>query len=460
MQKTTQAGVDRSIPDSSLVALRNTIHGDLIRPGDGAYDEARSVWNGAIDRKPAAIIQCAGASDAQRAVQFAREHELPLAVRSGGHSIFGHGVCANGIVIDLKRMKDIQMDARNGTARTSAGLTCGELLSETSKHGMFVPLGMAASIGISGLTLGGGLGPVSAKFGLACDSLIGADVVTADGRIVRASELENPGLFWALRGGGGNFGVVTSLEFRLSRLQQVVGGALIHPIERASDVLRFYRDYSGQSPDELSVSVVFATSPNGHPIIALVACYAAAPGEAEPALRPLRAFGPPVADFMRPMSVAEAHALDDGFSARGRRYCLDGCALADLPDGALDIIARFGSARISPWSVVVVRDFHGAAARVPADATAFALRPDHYILEIIGQWSDGPGLEHSTWVRDFCAEIRPFALQGVDINFLGRDSSSDIRASSGPNYERLTKVKRQWDPENLFRMNPNIPPAQ
>ncbi len=449
-----------SINPKALQNFKASLHGDVIGSNDEGYENARRVWNGRIDRHPALIVRCADVSDVIAAVQFARRHDLTVAVRAGGHDVSGHGICDDGLVIDLSQMKGILVDPEKHVARAEAGLTSGEFLRATQPFGLVLPTGVFSTVGLSGLTLGGGIGWLSSRYGLTIDSLLAVEMVTADGTRLSASPSEHPDLFWAVRGGGGNFGVVTALTFQLHPLAQVLRGGVIHPLARAHEVLRFYREYSRQCPDELTVNASLTTGPDGHPVVILDACYCGDDlAEGERVLASLRTFGPPLVDLIRPMSVLENTMLLDFVNQPGRYYAYHAEALPHLSDEALDTAIAFGSSRPSPFSTVVFYQIHGAAMRVDPAATAFALRHDHYILEMIAQWAEGEAQPHMDWIQRFGRAIKPFAEEGVYVNFLTEEGEARIQASYGDNYERLVQVKNRYDPTNFFHVNQNIKPA-
>jgi FAD/FMN-containing dehydrogenase len=444
------------IHSKALQNFQSSLHGEVIGPGDEHYENARKVWNGTIDRRPAIIVRCVNVSDVINAVQFARSQNLPVAVRGGGHDVAGHGVCDDGLVINLSQMKGIQVDPEQCFARAEPGLTSGELLSEIQQFGLAMPTGVFSTVGISGLTLGGGVGWLSGKYGLTIDNLLSVEIVTADGSLLTANSTEHSDLFWAVRGGGGNFGVVTAFTFRLHPLAQVLAGNVIYPLPRARDVLRFYREYTRNSPDELTVNAVLATGPDGQPVIILTAWYCGDLEEGERVLAPLRTFGPPIIDLIHPMTVLEATQLSDAFSPPGQYICYRAESLASLSDELIDTVIKYALASSSTRAVFY--HIHGAAMRIDPNATAFALRKEHYVLEMIDQWAAGEAQPHIAWSRQFQAAIEPFASQGVYVNFLEDEDEARIRASYGDNYERLARIKSTYDPTNFFHVNQNIKP--
>jgi FAD/FMN-containing dehydrogenase len=447
--------------DSMIRQFGAELSGQIVCPDDAGFDDARSVWNGMINRRPAVIAQCADRDDVVRAVRFARQSELPLAVRGGGHNAAGLAVCDGGVVVDLRRMRAVHVDAAQRTARVQGGATWAEFDAATQAHGLATTGGVISSTGVGGLTLGGGIGLLMRSYGLACDNLIAAEVVTADGRILTANATENADLFWAIRGGGGNFGVITEFTFKLHPVSQVVGGMLVHPAERARDVLRVFREVTQSAPDELTAITVLTTSPDGMRMAANVACYNGPEAAAEPALRALRSFGPPLADMIAPMPYTQQQRmLDEGFP-RGLQVYWRGAFLRELSDACIDVLVERFSAITSPLSAMIVEHLGGAVSRVPDDATAFAHRSAPYNLGIIGRWIDPSEREkHIAWTRETSAAMRPFE-SGAYVNYMGLDEEADrVKAAYPPQkYARLAAIKRRYDPTNLFRLNQNIVPA-
>ncbi len=460
-----------SLGDTSFEAFRADFRGELIRPGDEAYDWARRVFNGMIDRRPALIARPIGAADVIAAVKLARESGLPLAIRCGGHNIAGNGVCDDGLMIDLSRMKGVRVDPAARTARANAGVLWGEFDRETQLFGLATPGGRVTTTGLGGFTLGGGYGWISPKFGLTCDNLLSADVVTADGRLVTASERENADLFWGLRGGSGNFGVVTSYEYRLHPLGPLVlGGLLLHPIDRGQEVARAYREYVELAPDELATALAVLMAPpapfvpahlQGKPVFGMVVLYAGAVEEAEAVVAPLRRLGPPAVDLVGPMPYTAFQALLDHGAPWGLQVYSRGLHLQGLSDGAIATFLEYGAeiAATSPWSQMVLFRHGGAVSRVPDEATAFCHRGTAYMAHPIAAWQDPADADrHLDWVRRFSAAMRPFAT-GVYLNLEADEGADKVRANFGAEkYAKLAALKAQWDPQNLFRLNQNIRP--
>jgi FAD/FMN-containing dehydrogenase len=445
---------------SAVGAFRDQLRGWLVTPDDADYDTARRVWNGRIDRRPALIAFCANETDVVSAVRFAREHELLAAVRSGGHGCAGTAVCNGGLVIDLSLMKAIDMDARGGTVRAQAGVLWGELDRATQASGLAVPGGTDSEVGIAGLTLGGGNGWLMGLYGATCDNLLGADLVTADGRTLSASDTENADLFWALRGGGGNFGIVTSFRYRLHPVgPKVIGGALLYDYKDARQVLRRFRESAPTAPDALTVYACLIYD-GDQPVVAIAACYAGPLDHAEATFSPLRGWGSIVTDQLRPMPYLELQSLFDAARPAGRLAAMRSNFMASLPNAAIDILVDRFPETPSPLSAVIVEHCHGAIARVPPAATAFGLRRNPYHLEILGFWD---GAEHSTanlrWVTDFFGAMQPFDAREVYVNSLDEDEGHRVREAYGGNYDRLAALKAKFDPTNFFRCNQNISPG-
>jgi FAD/FMN-containing dehydrogenase len=451
--------------DSKLARLRAGLHGEMILPWDAAYETARRVWNGAIDRYPALIVHCADAEDVRRAVEFGRESHLDIAVRGGGHSFPGFSTTDGGLVIDLSPMKAVSVNAQAQLARAEPGVKLGGLIEATQVYGLGTNTGTASDTGIAGLTLGGGIGWLMGKYGLTCDNVRSFDVVTADGRLVRANANENPDLYWGLRGGGGNFGIVTAFEYQLHPLGTILGGMVVHTLSRARSVLHFYRDFIREQPDELTAACAMLTSPNGDPVIGIAVCYCGDLAEGERVLAPLRKFGPPLVDRIQPMPYAGLFALFDASQPAGRSYHVKGGGIQSLSDGAIDALVAAGQGMTSPYSQILMMSVHGAATRVGESETAFPYREEHLEILHVAAWepeaADKPlpaGEKHVQWMRQSWQALQSFASQRTYVNFLGDDGTARVRAAYGPNYERLVAVKTQYDPDNLFHLNQNIKP--
>ncbi len=455
----------KTINSTTLHNFKANLHGELIVPGDATYDSARRVWNGMIVKYPALIAHCVDVADVVRAVQFAQDQHLEVAMRGGGHSFAGNGTCDGGLVIDLSAMKRIQVDPVKCIASVQAGVTLGECVRETQPFKLGIPVGTASETGLAGLTLGGGTGWLMGKYGLTIDSLLSVEIVTADGRVLKASADEHPDLFWAVRGGSGNFGIVTSFEFRLHPVGTLLAGLVTYPVSRAREVLRFYREFTPTTPDELTAGVALASTPDGLPMVALGLCYCGPLAEGERFLEPIKTLGAPLVNQIRPMSYLEVISMLDAIVPRGRHYYSKACSLPTLSEGIFDAMIEAHTARPSPWTQIVLQHVHGATSRVGPTETAFALRKEYHSLQIMASWTADEALAADTtikWVRGLWRAVEPFATNGTYINFLGseEDESAAVRASYGPNYKRLVQVKNAYDPTNFFHLNHNIKPTR
>jgi FAD binding domain/Berberine and berberine like len=452
----------------ALTALPGSFRGEVVRPGDPSYDEHRKVWNGSIDRSPAAIARCATARDVVDAVELARETGLPTAVRAGGHSFPGLSTCDDGLVIDLSRMKRIEVDPDGRTARVEAGVLLGELDAATQPHGLAVPAGIVTHTGVAGLTLGGGIGWIQRQYGLTIDQMLAATMVTANGDLVRASEDENPELFWGLRGGGGNFGVVTEFEFRLNSLGPVLAGPIFWPMEKSPEVLRFYRDWIADAPNELMTIVIHRKAPpldfvppelHGRLVVAVVCCWSGNLDDGEKVIRPLREFNSPVLDLCEPKPFVEHQAMFDPSFPHGRWYYMRSCDVAELTDEVIDITVEHSMRIQSPLTSFPIWQLGGAIRHFGDDDSAFNGRDSGHTFNITCSTEDAEGFDQERrWARDFWSALQPFHM-GVYVNFLMEEGQDRIREAYGPEkFERLRSLKREFDPGNLFRLNQNIPP--
>jgi hypothetical protein len=449
----------KPLDEAHVQGLAAALRGDLIRPEDERYDTARAVFNAMVDRRPAIIVRCVGVSDVMRGVEFARSHDLPLSIRGGGHSVAGKAVYDGGLMLDLSPMKGIRVDPAQRTAEAQAGLTLGEFDHETQAFGLATTLGVVSVTGIAGLTLGGGLGWLNGKHGLACDNLISADVVTADGRLLRTSEEENEDLFWGIRGGGGNFGVVTSFGYRLHPVGRVLGGGLSYPLSKAHEILRFYHEFASGCPDELSTDASLGVTPDGDGVISVSVCYCGPLEEGERVLRSLREFGSPQADNIQPMAYTTLQSAPDAGFPPGRRHYWKSSYLKELSEEAIEVMVRFVSEMPSPTTGVGLQQMHGAASRVDPTAMAFPHRDEHYDFLILSQWADSAESERNVqWTRSLFETMEPFFEGGVYVNNLGEEGEDRVREAYGANYERLLALKGKYDPTNLFRLNQNIKP--
>ena len=459
----TLDGKDSVVLEDTVEEFRKSLRGQLIGPGDEGYEEARRVWNGNIDRRRALISRCAGVADVINSVNFARANNLLVAIRGGAHSAAGHGTCDGGIVIDVSQLKGIRVDPENKTIQAQAGVQWGEIDREAEIFGLATTGGVISNTGIAGLTLGGGLGWLMGKHGFTIDNLLSVDVVTVDGRFLKASANENSDLFWGLRGGGGNFGIVTSFEFRLHPTESLVlGGMVIHPLEKAKEVLRFYREFSSSLPDEAEAYLALLTSPDGDPVVALILGYNGPIAEGEKVLEPARKFGEPVMDVVQPMPHSVRNTLlDDPLSIHGiQRYWKSGFT-NPISDELIDVAVEAASNFISPLTAIMFFNIHGAAARVSSSETAFGLRREQWDFNVISQWTDEAESERNiAWTREVWGRIEPLISDSAYINHLsGDDKPEKIRASYGENYDRLVALKNKYDPTNMLRLNPNIQPT-
>jgi FAD/FMN-containing dehydrogenase len=452
----------RVVPESALQKFRETHRGQTLCPGDSGYDAARAVPNAMIDRRPAVIARCSGAADVIASVRLAREHDLVLAVRGGGHSVAGKSVCEGGLVVDLSTMKGIRVDPRRRTARAEMGLKLGEFDRETQAFGMATTLGLVPAVGIAGLTLGGGWGNLHAKYGLAIDNVIGADVVTADGRLLLASASENEDLFWGVRGGGGNFGVVTSLEYRLHEVGPVFGGAVFYPAAKAKQILHFWREFVEGNPDELVTQGGSFNLPDGTAVFALAGCYCGPIKDGEQALKPLRTFGTPIADLFSSMNYVQIQSMFEPFFPPGRRVYTKSNFLYSLSDDAIDAMVQHVGKSPSPYTFApFIEHWHGAATRVPVGDTAFPHRQYSWNFLAWSMWeSPADSEKNMQWTRECWESMRPFLVKGSYSNYVSDEGEAITREAYGPNYDRLVAVKNQYDPANLFRMNHNIKPSR
>ncbi len=462
--------METTLDKTTIQEFRASLRGALLRPGDDGYDAARRVWNGMIDRKPALIVPCAGVADVINAVNFARTHNLLVSVRGGGHNVTGNAVCEGGIMIDLSPMKGIRVDPVRRTARAQAGLTWREFDHETQAFGLATTGGQVSSTGIAGLTLGGGVGWLMRTCGLAVDNLLSVDIVTADGRLLTASATENEDLFWGVRGGGGNFGIVTSFEYRLHPIGPLVlGGMLLYPAAQAKELLHFYREFMAGTPNELMALVAFLTAPpapfvpahlQGTPMVAIAICYAGSIEEGQRVVEPLRRFGPPTLDLLSPMPYTVIQQLFDAANPFGLQVYVKSDHLADLGDEVIDTLVTHAATATSPLSVVILFPLEGVVSRVGEQETAFGHRNTAYDYVIYSMWTDPQESErHIQWTRDFWTAMQPFST-GVYVNELGNEGEDRVRAAYLPaTYERLIALKNRYDPANLFRLNQNIKPT-
>ena len=457
----TLSGDYTVISEAAVEEFRGSLHGETLHPGDEGYDSARRIWNAMIDKRPALIARCSGTADVINSVNFARENDLLISVRGGGHNFPGNSVCNDGLMIDLSRMTGVHVDPAAKTVRAQGGTKWGAFDHDTQAFGLATPGGTDLDTGIAGLTLGGGIGWLSGAYGLSCDNLISADVVTADGRPLTASADENPDLLWALRGGGGNFGVVTSLEYRLHPVgPMVLAGRLVYPYDRVRDFFGLISEFTANMPDEMNIITFLTTLPEGGgKACSILLCYYGPIEGGERVIRPLRQFGPPLSDDVRPMTYTEAQAL--ALAPQWRQNYLKSHFMSQVSDDALDITLDFFNRVTSPLSSILFQYLGNAARRVPANEAAFGHRG------ALCEWATnavfldpGESEVHIRWVRDFASALLPFS-SGAYINQVGTEAEEGeeaIQAAFGDNFQRLTDLKQKYDPTNLFSHNQNIRP--
>ncbi|MDS0478592.1 FAD-binding oxidoreductase [Natrinema sp. 1APR25-10V2] len=460
----------KPIADREIDEFAGTLRGKLLQPDDEGYDEARTIWNAMIDKRPALIAQCAGASDVISAVTFAKEQDLPVSVKGGGHNIAGRAVEDDALMIDLSPMKSVCVDPDAKTARVEPGVVLKELDRETQAFGLATPVGYNSTTGIAGLALGGGWGWLSRKYGLTADNLLSADVVTADGELVHASEDENEDLFWGIRGGGGNFGIVTSFKFQLHEVgPEVLAGLVLHPFEDTEAVLSAFRDFTQEAPDEVTVwSAIIHAPPlpvvpeewHGEKVTIFATCYAGAIDDGEAALQPLRDIGDPIVDLIGPQPYADWQQTFDGSAEPGARNYWKSHNFAELTDGMIDNYIEFGEKLPTDATEMGLIHIGGAVNDVPVDATAYPHRDTEYIMNLHTRWEDPKQDEECIgWARDMHEAMAFYATGGVYVNFVPEESGQQ-QAAYRENYDRMVEVKNEWDPENLFRLNHNVEPTK
>ncbi len=452
----------------TLEQLRARVHGAVITPNDDGYDDARRVYNAMIDRRPAVIVQCANATDVAAAVDFARENALALAVRGGGHSVPGFGTVDDGVVADLAGMRAVAVDPAKRTARAEGGATWGDFNEATAAHGLATTGGIISTTGVAGLTLGGGIGYLARGFGLSCDNLVSAEIVTADGQTVTANEDENADLFWAIRGGGGNFGVATALEFRVHPVKEIYGGPMFFAMKDAEAVLRWFREFIADAPEQFGGFPAFQIAPplpfipedrHGETFLAFVACWAGPVDEGEQILKPLHDVAEVVAEHVGPMPYPALNSAFDGLVPAGLQHYWKANFVRELTDDAITAHLEHGPKVPAVNSTVHIYPINGACHRVAADATAFAYRDASFAPVIAGMWPDPSQNDANIkWVRDYYAATAPLSEEGGYINFMAGDDQERIKANYRGNYARLVEVKRRYDADNLFRVNQNIKP--
>ena len=453
----TQTTAFSVLEEAVLHAFKSSLSGPVVLPGDADYDEIRKVFNNYIDRRPAVIARPLNTNDVVESVRFARATGLQVAVRGGGHSVAGHSVIDDGLLIDLSLMKKIEVKLSERIGVAQPGVKLGEFILETEKYHLVTPTGTASDTGLAGLALGGGYGYLAGKYGLTLDNLVGMEVVTADGEVLRADAETNPDLFWALRGGSSNFGIVTSFELQLHFQDDLLGGMIVYPFEQAREVMRYYRTVAERAPDELTIWAGFFTLPQGMKAVAMMVAYSGPIQAGQHLLAPVRAFGAPIADMVQVRKYSEMNTLFDEAMPVGLNYYWKWSGIKGYDDDAIETVVSFAEQLPTPQSAILIDTMHGAAARVSPEATAFAHRSTPYGLIINAAWDEtGDPATAIAWARDFAKAMEPHSTGGVYVN-----GASDEPASSayGSNLERLAQIKKQYDPTNFFRHNKNIAPA-
>jgi FAD/FMN-containing dehydrogenase len=458
-----------AVPPDILAALRPQLRGSFCLPDEAGYDEARTIWNAMIDRRPGAVVRCRGASDVMHAVRFARDNALLVAVRGGGHNIAGNAVCEGGLLIDLSPMRSVHINPKQQTARVEPGVTLGEFDKEAQAFGLATPLGINSTTGVAGLTLGGGFGWLSRKFGFTVDNLVSADVVTADGALVQANGADNSDLFWAIRGGGGNFGVVTSFEFQLHQVgPNLASGLIVHPFTNARALLSGYRKVAAAAPDELTIWAVLRKAPplpflpaevHGKEILVFAVCFAGEPANADKALAPLRALGEPIADVIGVQPYVAWQTAFDPLLTPGAFNYWKSHNFAALSDGLLDTLIDYVGTLPTDECEIFIGQVGGASNRVEADATAYPHRDANFVMNVHTRWRERKDERGAVgWAREFFAATAQYATGGVYVNFMPADETERVPGAYGGNYARLSAIKAKYDPGNLFRMNQNVLP--
>ncbi len=468
---TTLDGVTRTLPAGAADSLRDGLRGPLCLPGDDGYDEACRLWNAQIDRRPGAVVRASGTADVIDTVSFARAHGILLSVKGNGHNIAGLALNDGGLCLDLTPMRGIHLDPAARIARVQPGCNWADVDREGQVFGLTVPGGVVSTTGVAGLTLGGGFGWVTRKYGLTSDNLLSADVVTAEGRLLKVGPEENADLFWAICGGAGNFGVVTSFEFRAQPVgPEITGGLILYPLDQAREVVGLFREVTESADDDLCCALIMRLAPpapflpqavHGSPVVGIVVCHCGAPEEAAKAVAPIKAFGNPLADVIGPMPFSKQQTLFDPSLPFGRRYYWKSDYFDQVTDDMADIMAAHSGRLTSPHSSLLFFQLGGAAARFPADHSAAGNRSARYVVNINAAWETPPDAGHVAWARDFWRDLHPHSTGGVYVNFLtGDEDMARIESAYGTAlYQRLAAVKARYDPQNLFRVNQNIRPA-
>jgi FAD/FMN-containing dehydrogenase len=471
IQIANRNGDTNAVDSASVEEFAASLRGELLQPGDVGYDPARSIWNAMIDRRPALIARCFGVADVRCAVDFAREHGLLTAVRGGGHNIAGNAVCDGGLMIDLSPMKSVRIDAQARLAHVEPGATLGDFDHEAQAFGLAAPVGINSTTGVAGLTLGGGFGWLSRKYGMTVDALTAADVVTADGQSLRASEREHPDLFWALRGGGGNFGIVTRFEFQLYPVgPEVLSGLVVYPLEEAKSAIKQYREFVSKLGEDTSVWVVMRKAPplpflpekvHGKEIIAFAICHIGDPDEGRKVIEPVRGFGTVLGEHIGVQPFTAWQTAFDPLLTPGARNYWKSHNFSEINDETIDIAVQYASKLPSPQCEIFFAMLGGAVGRVAPDTTAYPHRDANFVLNVHGRWDDAADDEQCIgWAREFFQASAPYATGGVYVNFLTEEETDRVRAAYGTSYDRLVEAKKKYDPDNLFRLNQNIRPVK
>jgi len=448
-----------ALSNDQLTGLRRVLNSPILTPTDPDYAAARKIWNGMIDRKPSVIVRPTSIADVIQAVRFAREHDLAASVRGGGHSVAGKSVADGAIMIDLSLMRDVQVNPARKTALAQGGATWSNFDRACEPFHLATTGGVISSTGVCGLTLGGGIGWLMGKYGLSCDNVVSADLVSADGNHLSVSASQNEDLFWAIRGGGGNFGIVTALEFRLHELASIYGGIVLYPRPSAFDLLRQYRDLTSHAPDELTAYAALLTG-HGHPMAAIALCHSGSNADRDAACKQFYLESPPAADMMGEKKYTELQTMLDFTAPAGAHYYFKCPFLRELTDDALRVILDHTEQMPTEQSQVILEHMHGAASRVPVGQTAFGLRRVHYSINIIPAWTDPAMAEKCIdWARELASALEAFGASDAYVNYLGDEGPSAVKASYGANYARLAALKKKHDPDNFFRFNQNIAPA-
>jgi FAD/FMN-containing dehydrogenase len=459
-----------NVSKEAIANLEQKVKGHIVRPGDSSYDEVRKIWNAMIERRPAIIVRCAEADDVSHAISFARENRLEISIRGGGHNIAGNALCDNGVMIDFSTMRNVRVDAEKQRAYVEAGATLADLDEEAQFYGLATPVGINSTTGIAGLTLGGGFGWLTRKYGMTVDNLVSVDAITADGDRIRASENENADLFWAIRGGGGNFAVVTGFEFKLHRVgPEILAGLIVFPFDQAKQVLTQYREFVASAPEELNVWAILRKAPplpflpedaHGKEVVALIVFYIGDAVRGTKLIEPLLRSGAPLGEHIGTLPYTQWQKTFDPLLTPGARNYWKSHNFTALSDGALSSIIEFAGKLPSPQCEIFIGLIAGAANRVPADAMAYRHRDAKFVLNVHGRWNERTHDERCiAWARAFFQATAPYASGGVYVNFMTEEESDRVGAAYGANYDRLAEIKKQYDPDNLLHLNQNIKPS-